>query len=111
VNGERLSANAAIVMDTLRALNLPFLTPSFGMFIWADLRKLLRRFMQRGLSAVDAEWALYCALLDEDSVVFTPGVAQHASEPGFFRICYAYAQPVVLREAMKRLSLRAKGAE
>jgi aspartate/methionine/tyrosine aminotransferase len=42
-------------------------------------------------------------LFDECKILFTPGEPQHAPEPGFYRICYAYAPIEGVRAAFERL--------
>jgi aspartate/methionine/tyrosine aminotransferase len=102
-NGMRLQASLEIVTSTLSSLGLPFVRPTSGMFIWIDMRSLLPLAGQHA-TGQEAEDALYEMFWKELGLVMTPGLAQHASEAGFFRICYAYVKPSVLQVAMQRLS-------
>jgi aspartate/methionine/tyrosine aminotransferase len=49
------------------------------------------------------EEAWFHAMKDRCGVVLTPGRAQLAPEPGYFRLCYAAQPPHVLAEALRRL--------
>ena len=96
----------AAVLDRLR---LPYLRPRYGMFLWCDFSSLLpliigdgkRRAYSRD-ALFEAEAALYDALLNELRVVLTPGASQHAPEPGFFRICFAFVERDVLLVALAK---------
>ena len=118
---ESYEALAAI----LRAAEIPFVEARAGMFVWIDLRRLLRG------AGFEAERALTRELFDSVSsrarpraasaaarsprkrvplcaiaqihVLFTPGEYQHAPEPGFYRVCYGYAPKESVVVAFERL--------
>eukprot|EP00403_Amphidinium_massartii_P024030 CAMPEP_0178407242 /NCGR_PEP_ID=MMETSP0689_2-20121128/19329_1 /TAXON_ID=160604 /ORGANISM="Amphidinium massartii, Strain CS-259" /LENGTH=452 /DNA_ID=CAMNT_0020028313 /DNA_START=114 /DNA_END=1472 /DNA_ORIENTATION=+ len=102
-NSRRLASSCAMVMRTLTELRIPFLQPGAGMFIWMDFRSLLPAVSPANPSSAEAEDLLYKALWKESSLVITPGLAQHASEPGWFRICFAALSPAVLEKALENL--------
>ena len=82
-NALRLAASCAHLCHALDALALPYVAPDAGMFLWVDLRALLRRPSARGGGAApttDDEAALYEQLRRELRLVLTPGAAQHAQE-------------------------------
>jgi 1-aminocyclopropane-1-carboxylate synthase len=82
----------------LRAAEIPFVEARAGMFVWIDLRRLLRG------AGFAAERALTRELFEECHVLFTPGEYQHAAEPGFFRVCFGYAPKASVVVAFERLS-------
>jgi 1-aminocyclopropane-1-carboxylate synthase len=43
-------------------------------------------------------------LYDEAKLLFTPGEACHAAEPGFFRCCFAWAPAEGIAEGFRRLA-------
>ena len=129
---ESYEALAAI----LRAAEIPFVEARAGMFVWIDLRRLLRG------TGFEAERALTRELFDSVSsrarpraasaaarsprkrvplcaiaqihVLFTPGEYQHAPEPGFYRVCYGYAPKesvVVAFERLRDFAARRAGSE
>lgn len=90
--------------------------PTAGMFVWLDLRAYMP-------SAADCQSSSSSsALLDEPNhpfarerllterlyrelkILFTPGEACHASEPGFFRCCFAWMPTESLIEGFRRLA-------
>lgn len=111
-NARRLQASCAMVIDMLESLCLPYVVPDGGMFMWCNFQALLSLLKVSGrpcLATIDVEdsWALeralYEDLLESENVVLTPGSSQHATEPGWFRICYAYVPPKVLSVALNKL--------
>ena len=66
-----------------------------GMFLWCDLSSLLDE------KSWAAEARLYDQLRTDLRVVLTPGEAQHAAAPGWFRICYAFVGRDVLDAALE----------
>lgn len=97
-NRAALAKSAAILEENLTKLQIPFLAPTAGMFMWVDLRSLLPA------PTKEAEAKLVKDLFDVAGLVFTPGQSQHASEPGLFRICFAYVTVEALEVAIGRLS-------
>ena len=49
------------------------------------------------------EEELFDALMDEAKVLLTPGHAQGASEPGWFRLCFAWVPKETLIVGLKRM--------
>lgn len=78
------------------------LSPQAGMFAWLDLRCLLRA------APGDADgWAAEARLTEDmlkhARVIFTPGSACHADEPGLYRVCFAWMPTDAVREGFRRL--------
>ena len=91
----RLSCAACTAM--MDSLSLPYYVPDAGMFLWCDLSSLLDE------KSWAAEARLYDQLRTEIRVVLTPGEAQHAAAPGWFRICYAFVGRDVLDAALSKI--------
>ena len=108
-NSRALAASRDACAAVLDRLRLPYLRPRYGMFLWCDFSSLLpliigdgkRRAYSRD-ALFEAEASLYDALLNELRVVLTPGASQHAPEPGFFRICFAFVERDVLLVALAK---------
>lgn len=97
-NRAALRGGYTTVTRHLRALEVPFVPATAGMFVLCDLRSLLDE------PTAKAERAAVQELFDVHGIVLTPGLAQHASEPGWFRLCYAFVEPAVLQVGLDRLS-------
>jgi aspartate/methionine/tyrosine aminotransferase len=91
----RLSCAACTAM--MDSLSLPYYVPEAGMFLWCDLSSLLDE------KSWAAEARLYDQLRTDLRVVLTPGSAQHAAAPGWFRICYAFVGRDVLDAALSKI--------
>jgi hypothetical protein len=58
----------------------------------------------------EGEWRLWNKLVDEHRVILTPGNTCHATQPGYFRMCYAWVPAEALPAAVARIaSLQADG--
>ena len=108
-NSAALDASCAACFAVLDRLRLPYLRPKYGMFLWCDFSSLLPLLLDGGAkhhyakdALLQAETALYDALRVDLGLVLTPGSAQHASDPGFFRICFAFVELPVLVAALAR---------
>jgi aspartate/methionine/tyrosine aminotransferase len=114
----------AIVRDACEAMGVPHLPAHAGMFAWLDLRQLLHVPGQgagQGSPASTTSWdvvtgqgqgqgadftperELVDRLWAECHLLFTPGEACHAREPGFFRCCFAWMPRDALVVGMARL--------
>jgi len=100
-NSKRLAASCDLVTKALREMEIPYLQPEGGMFVWCDCRQLLKLALPSNPASNEAEDSLYNALWKEARVVITPGLAQHQTEPGWFRVCFAAVKPAVLELAMQ----------
>ena len=94
-------AHAEIVKQ-LTAAKIPYLHSRAAMFVWLDLRSFLPPQADSDDPWV-RERALTDSLFAEAKILFTPGEACHASEPGFYRVCFAWMNKEAVAEAFKRL--------
>lgn len=95
-NSRRLAASHDIVESGLRQIGIPIIPSVAGVFVFANLRSLLRE------DTFDAEDILNRELISM-GIVATPGRACHCPQPGYFRICFAWVPPSSLEEAIRRL--------
>ena len=102
----------------LDASGIPYVPAQAGMFVWLDLRAYLQPSKQSGDGTSDGaasgsasgepDWAAERRLTDElfaeARILFTPGEACHAAEPGFFRCCFAWMPAQAVAEGFRRLA-------
>ncbi|OQR88891.1 hypothetical protein THRCLA_10040 [Thraustotheca clavata] len=86
----------ASVAQVLESHNVPFVPASSGMFVWIDLRRCLSS------PTWEAEQELMEIMFTHGKFVMTPGEAQHAPAPGYFRICFGYNTPKVVAHGLNR---------
>ena len=102
-----LSAAAAAVQEEVAAAAAVgvriVLAPQAGMFAFLDLRALLRPAPGEAAGEWAAEERLTADLLAHARLLFTPGSACHAEEPGFYRCCFAWMPTPAVREGFRRL--------
>lgn len=90
------------VVRLLDEAKIPFVPATSGMFVWIDLRACLPFVTTTG-DPFAAERALTKILFEECKLLFTPGEAMHAREPGFYRVCYAWHPKEAVQVAFERL--------
>jgi DNA-binding transcriptional MocR family regulator len=98
-NRRRLGRSYGMLTSALTKAGIPFTPAVAAMFVWVDLRHLLAE------PTSDAEWALWNTMVDDFKLLLTPGVTCHATEPGFFRMCYAWCPAEALPVAVARLQV------
>lgn len=105
-----LRESHAEIVKQLDAANIPYLKSRAAMFVWLDLRKFLPQVPLGGGATTTSDnepWARERALTDslfaDAKILFTPGEACHASEEGFYRVCFAWMDKAAVAEAFRRL--------
>ncbi|OAY56486.2 1-aminocyclopropane-1-carboxylate synthase [Manihot esculenta] len=73
-------------------------TSNAGLFVWMDLRKLLKEH------TVEGETALWRVIINEVKLNVSPGSSFHCTEPGWFRVCYANMDDQSMEVALSRIS-------
>lgn len=86
------------VSSALQRVGASCVFPVGGLFVWADFRSFLDE------ATWEAEDRLYDRLLKEEGILLSPGRDMHALEPGFFRICFAWAGMEALDDFESRLT-------
>lgn len=106
-NRRRLARSCDHVQSVLKTLEIPYVQPVAGMFLLADFSAVLP-LLDGVASKSKPSWTLeqrfYEWLLDDFKVILTPGQSQHATTPGWFRICFAFVPFDTLALAMDRIS-------
>jgi len=81
----------------LREAAVPYTDSGAGMFVWLDCRKLLPRGAEGAAAGWGEERDFWAALFSceggRGGVLLTPGSDCAAPEPGWFRACFAAADP------------------
>lgn len=103
-NRGQLSRAYHVLSSGLKRIGIPFLAADCGLFVWVDLRACLLKSDDSADSVWSAERALTKRLFDEVRILFTPGEATHASEAGWYRVCYAWTSIAAIEECIRRLA-------
>ncbi|KAF5730033.1 1-aminocyclopropane-1-carboxylate synthase [Tripterygium wilfordii] len=68
-----------------------------GLFLWMDLRQLLKD------KTFEAEMVLWRVIIEEVKLNVSPGSSFHCSEPGWFRVCFANMDDETMQVALSRI--------
>ncbi|NP_001267589.1 1-aminocyclopropane-1-carboxylate synthase-like [Cucumis sativus] len=82
-SAEKLAARHRNFTKGLAQVGIGYLKGSGGLFLWMDLRHLLKE------KTLEAEMALWKVIINEVKLNVSPGSSFHCSEPGWFRVCFA----------------------
>ncbi|CAN1237419.1 1-aminocyclopropane-1-carboxylate synthase 1 [Linum grandiflorum] len=81
----------------LERVGIRCLDSNAGLFVWMDLRHLLKEVSYEG------EMALWRVIVDEVKLNVSPGVSFHCVEPGWFRVCFANMDEDTMEVALQRI--------
>nr|AAM80888.1 1-aminocyclopropane-1-carboxylate synthase [Betula pendula] len=81
----------------LAQVGINCLKSNAGLFLWMDLRHLLKN------QTPEAEMELWKVIIDEVKLNVSPGDSFHCSEPGWFRVCLAQKGQSRRRVALTRI--------
>lgn len=97
-NKRRITESYLLVIQQLKAFNIPY-TPSRGsLFVWADFSQFLKADTQKG------EEELWMEIFRQTGVLLTPGMGFQHQKHGLFRIVHTAVPTSDLKVAMQRLS-------
>jgi 1-aminocyclopropane-1-carboxylate synthase len=97
-NKRRLRQSYEVLADSLSKAGITFQPAVASVFCWVDLRHALPE------PTWEAERELWHdGFVERCGLIITPGHSCHAPEPGFFRVCYAIVDPVVIPKLVKRI--------
>ncbi|MBA0794360.1 hypothetical protein Gohar_018694 [Gossypium harknessii] len=82
---------------SLSQVGIGSLKSNGGLFIWMDLRKLLKE------KTFDAEMDLWRVIINEVKLNVSPGSSFHCHEPGWFRVCFANMEDNTMEVALSRI--------
>ena len=92
-NRANLRRSLGVIASGLAALEIPFVRPDGGLFVWMDLRGIVD-----GLPAA----RINETLIRRCKILMTPGTMAYG-EDGFFRCCFACVPVATLEEFLRRL--------
>ncbi|XP_022736283.1 1-aminocyclopropane-1-carboxylate synthase isoform X2 [Durio zibethinus] len=82
---------------SLSQVGIGSLKSNAGLFIWMDLRKLLKA------KTFEAEMDLWQVIIHEVKLNVSPGSSFHCHEPGWFRVCFANMDDDTMETALLRI--------
>jgi aspartate/methionine/tyrosine aminotransferase len=81
----------------LAQVGINCLKSNAGLFVWMDLRRLLKN------QTFEAEMELWRVIIKEVKLNVSPGSSFHCSEPGWFRVCFANMDDSTMGVALNRI--------
>nr|AAB70885.1 1-aminocyclopropane-1-carboxylate synthase [Pelargonium x hortorum]ABQ51844.1 1-aminocyclopropane-1-carboxylate synthase [Pelargonium x hortorum] len=96
-SAKRLARRYTTFTRGLAQVNIGCLKSNGGLFIWMDLRRLLKE------KTFEAEMALWRVIINEVKLNVSPGASFHCSEPGWFRVCFANMDDLTMQVALRRI--------
>ncbi|CAH9089790.1 unnamed protein product [Cuscuta epithymum] len=96
-SSERLSKRHMDFTRGLSRFGINTLKSNAGLFVWMDLRRLLREHTFK------AELELWKVIIHEVKLNVSPGGSFHCAEPGWFRVCFANMDDETMRVALMRI--------
>ncbi|KAL8088904.1 1-aminocyclopropane-1-carboxylate synthase-like [Apium graveolens] len=96
-NRERLGSRHEMFTQGLAQVGIGNLNGNGGLFLWMDLRKLLKQ------PTFEAEMELWKSVINNVKLSISPGSSFHCSEPGWFRVCLANMDDETTKVALQRI--------
>ncbi|CAD5327577.1 unnamed protein product [Arabidopsis thaliana] len=93
----RLAARHAEITTGLDGLGIGWLKAKAGLFLWMDLRNLLKT------ATFDSETELWRVIVHQVKLNVSPGGSFHCHEPGWFRVCFANMDHKTMETALERI--------
>ncbi|GLT46348.1 hypothetical protein SLA2020_201090 [Shorea laevis] len=95
---ERLDKRRKVFTEGLERVKIDCLNGNAGLFIWMDLRRLLKD------QAFEVEMEQSRVIINEIKLNVSPGSSFHCSEPGWFRVCIANMDDSTMEVALSRIT-------
>ncbi|XP_041001561.1 1-aminocyclopropane-1-carboxylate synthase 1-like [Juglans microcarpa x Juglans regia] len=96
-SSRRLAKRHEMFIKGLEQAGITCLKSNAGLFVWMDLRRLLKE------QTAEAEIVLWRVIINEVKLNVSPGSSFHCTEPGWFRVCFANMDDHTVDVALKRL--------
>jgi len=96
-SAERLETRYKFLTCSLAQAGIDCLKSNAGLFLWMDLRHLLKN------KTFEAEMELWQVIINEVKLNVSPGSSFHCSEPGWFRVCFANMDDSTMEVALTRI--------
>ncbi|GLT46341.1 hypothetical protein SLA2020_201020 [Shorea laevis] len=94
----RLDKRRKDFTEGLKQVKIDCLNGNAGLFVWMDLRRLLKD------QSFEAEMELWKVIINEIKLNVSPGSSFHCSEPGWFRVCIANMDDSTMKVALSRIT-------
>ncbi|KAJ4843883.1 acetyl-CoA synthetase [Turnera subulata] len=96
-SSRRLGKRHGNFTSELEQVGINCLKGNGGLFVWMDLRHLLREKTYEG------EMELWRMIINDVKLNVSPGSSFHCVEPGWFRVCFANVDDETVEVAMRRI--------
>ncbi|XP_057763136.1 1-aminocyclopropane-1-carboxylate synthase-like isoform X2 [Arachis stenosperma] len=96
-SARRLAKRYGIFCQGLRQVGIKCLQSNGGLFLWLDLRPLLKK------QTFEEEMALWRVIIHKVKINVSPGCSFHCCEPGWFRVCYANMDDRAVQVSLARM--------
>ncbi|XP_010556574.1 PREDICTED: 1-aminocyclopropane-1-carboxylate synthase 2 [Tarenaya hassleriana] len=96
-NLKRLGKRHRVFTLGLKKVEITCLPSNAGLFVWMDLRHLLRD------NSFESEIVLWRIIIDKVKLNVSPGSSFHCTEPGWFRVCFANMDDETFHVALRRI--------
>nr|XP_043624475.1 1-aminocyclopropane-1-carboxylate synthase [Erigeron canadensis] len=96
-NSRRLSKRHKVFTQGLEKEGISCLKSNAGLFVWMDLRRLLKA------PTYDEEMVLWKMIVNDVKLNVSPGSSFQCAEPGWFRVCFANMDDETVEVALDRI--------
>ncbi|GJW68450.1 1-aminocyclopropane-1-carboxylate synthase-like protein [Tanacetum coccineum] len=96
-SSKRLAKRHNVFTQGLEDVGITCLPSNAGLFVWMDLRRLMKE------PTFDEEMALWRLIINDVKLNVSPGSSFHCDEPGWFRVCVANMDDQTVEIALKRI--------
>ncbi|XP_068636153.1 1-aminocyclopropane-1-carboxylate synthase-like [Aristolochia californica] len=96
-SARRLAMRHKLFTAGLSQVGIDYLKGNAGLFIWMDLRKLLKE------PTFEGEMVLWRTIIHNVKLNVSPGSSFHCAEPGWFRVCFANMDDDTMEVALQRI--------
>ncbi|XP_061337824.1 1-aminocyclopropane-1-carboxylate synthase isoform X2 [Gastrolobium bilobum] len=96
-SAKRIGQRYRVFTRGLAEVGLKCLPSNGGLFVWMDLRRLLKN------PNFESEMELWKVIIHDVKINVSPGSSFHCSEPGWFRACYANMDDTTVQVSLQRI--------
>ncbi|KAK3010200.1 hypothetical protein RJ639_011951 [Escallonia herrerae] len=96
-NAKRTKNSHQLLTKGLEQVGITCLPSNAGLFVWMDLRSLLKE------ATIEGEIALWHVIIKEVKLNVSPGSSFHCAEPGWFRVCFANMDLKTMEVSLQRI--------
>ena len=96
-NARNLANRHKVFTEGLAQVDIGCLKSKAGLFVWMDLRHLLKE------QTFKAEMELWKVIINKVKLNVSPGSSFHCSAPGWFRVCFANMDDKTMDVALTRI--------